>query len=294
VGIAEKGGFFPKSFARDIVPTLYELLDALPDDDADGLRRAFRKAAKANHPDNNPGEPEAAHRFRRIVRAHAILSDHEQRATYDECLVRAQQQAQDRKRNILTEVCRLAPDALSSAVIAVISIGAFLLIDKVSTIRGAPARVQAISMQASTLAAAMPTEPSNTVGRVAEHDKLDGVAVANEPAVPDIAKKMVAPVATTTANDQGAVASTSDIVVKDAGYYRDRGDLAYRSGDLPLALIDFDLTISLDPNSAEAYINRAIVFRRIGDIKRAFADVAEAKRIDDLRSPQAAPLSGNR
>jgi Flp pilus assembly protein TadD len=179
-------------------------------------------------------------------------------------------------------------------VIAVISIGAFLLMDKVSTIRGAPARVQAISMQASTLAAAMPTEPSNTAGRVAEHDKLDGVPVANESAVPDIAKKMAAPVATTTANDQGAVASTSDIVVKDAGYYRDRGDLAYRSGDLPLALIDFDLAISLDPNSAEAYINRAIVFRRIGDIKRAFADVAEAKRIDDLRSPQAAPLSGNR
>ena len=40
--------------------TLYDLLGALPDDDADGLRAAFRKAAKASHPDVNPGNPEAA------------------------------------------------------------------------------------------------------------------------------------------------------------------------------------------------------------------------------------------
>ena len=40
--------------------TLYELLEALPDDDADGLRAAFRKAAKANHPDFNPGNAEAS------------------------------------------------------------------------------------------------------------------------------------------------------------------------------------------------------------------------------------------
>ena len=43
--------------------TLYDLLEALPDDDADDLRAAFRKAAKANHPDFNPGNPEASERF---------------------------------------------------------------------------------------------------------------------------------------------------------------------------------------------------------------------------------------
>ena len=60
--------------------TLYDLLDALPEDDAEGLRAAFRKAAKANHPDNNPGDPDAALRIRRIIRANAILSDERQRA----------------------------------------------------------------------------------------------------------------------------------------------------------------------------------------------------------------------
>jgi len=59
--------------------TLYDLLGALPDDDAEGLRTAFRKAAKATHPDLNPDNPEAALRFRQLVRAHDILSDEQQR-----------------------------------------------------------------------------------------------------------------------------------------------------------------------------------------------------------------------
>ena len=66
--------------------TLYDLLGALPDDDAEGLRVAFRRAAKATHPDTNPDNPDAALRFRQLVRAHSILSDAEQRETYDQLL----------------------------------------------------------------------------------------------------------------------------------------------------------------------------------------------------------------
>ena len=63
--------------------TLYDLLGALPSDDAEGLRTAFRKAAKATHPDINPDNPDAALRFRELVRAYDILTDTEQRATYE-------------------------------------------------------------------------------------------------------------------------------------------------------------------------------------------------------------------
>jgi len=75
--------------------TLYDLLGVRPDDDSEAVKNAFREAAKANHPDLNPGDPDAAMRFGRIVRAYAILRDAEKRAAYDQLLEleRARQQA---------------------------------------------------------------------------------------------------------------------------------------------------------------------------------------------------------
>ncbi len=66
--------------------TLYELLGTLTDDDAESLRAAFREAAKGAHPDLNPNDPDAALKFRQIVRANEILSDEQQRASYDHLL----------------------------------------------------------------------------------------------------------------------------------------------------------------------------------------------------------------
>ena len=66
--------------------TLYDLLGALPKDDAEGLRTAFRQAVKGAHPDIHPGDPDAAMKFREIVRANEILGDVEQRAAYDHLL----------------------------------------------------------------------------------------------------------------------------------------------------------------------------------------------------------------
>jgi curved DNA-binding protein CbpA len=55
--------------------TLYDLLGALPRDDAEGLRTAFRQAVKKTHPDLNPGDPDAGQKFRQLMRAHEILLD---------------------------------------------------------------------------------------------------------------------------------------------------------------------------------------------------------------------------
>jgi curved DNA-binding protein CbpA len=73
--------------------TLYDLLGALPRDDAEGLRIAFRKAVKSTHPDLNPGDPDAGQKFRQIVRAQEILLDGEQRAMYDHLLALAKVEA---------------------------------------------------------------------------------------------------------------------------------------------------------------------------------------------------------
>jgi tetratricopeptide (TPR) repeat protein len=313
------------------VPTLYELLGALPQDDADSLRAAFRKAAKANHPDNNPGDPDAPQRFRQIVRAHSILRDETQRAAYDQLLSEAEQQQAPAPRRAAFSVVSL-PGPISSMVIASVSIGAFAAIERVMTIPVVIAQMQELSARAIALTAAMPTQASGTVGKVSEkaNEKIsertpDTIASVTAPEIPDAVEKTKAPTVLATADTVGttnseAAPATSKLalsepvtpmpaisepavsepvvsepsipapvdpepVVKDARYYLERGDAAYRIGDFPLALTDFDLAIALDPNSSDAYVNRAIVFSRMGDLKRAFADVKEARRIDEGKHP---------
>jgi tetratricopeptide (TPR) repeat protein len=276
------------------VPTLYELLGALPQDDADALRTAFRKAAKASHPDNNPADPDAPQKFRQIVRAHSILRDETQRAAYDSLLSEAEQQrTPDTRRRVFSEIG--LPGPISSMVIASVSIGAFAALERIVTIPVVTAQVQELSARAIALTAAMPTPASGTVGKAGE--KVDKVLPAKEPEIPDLVEEIAAPVVAVTVEDIAPpVISASAIsepvisepsmpehVVKDAKYYLERGDAAYRSGDFPLALTDFDLAINLDPKSSDAYINRAIVFRRMGDLKRAFADVNQARRIDEAK-----------
>jgi Flp pilus assembly protein TadD len=63
--------------------SLYDLLGARENDDAQALKKAFRRAIKANHPDLHPGDPNAAERFREIIAANACLRDAKQRAAYD-------------------------------------------------------------------------------------------------------------------------------------------------------------------------------------------------------------------
>jgi len=276
--------------------TLYELLGALPDDDADRLRAAFRNAAKASHPDNNLDDPDAPQRFRQLVRAYVILRDERQRMTYDALLARAdqQQRALIPRRKTVPKIRNLVSDTIAGIVIAFVSIGAFLVFERVQGVPNVPAQVQQTIVQASALTAAMPTTaPSDTIGRAGERNTLDQMPVADAMEAADVVKETTAPHALAAADSTGTIPAISDVEVKDAGYYRRKGQLAYRSGDFALALVDFDLAINLDPNSSDTYIDRAIVFRRMGDLKNAFADITQAKRLDNLKPQPTTPPSGN-
>lgn len=66
--------------------SLYDVLGARADDDAQAIKKAFRTAVKAHHPDLHPDDPDAVLRFRRILTASAILRDPKQRAAYDQLL----------------------------------------------------------------------------------------------------------------------------------------------------------------------------------------------------------------
>jgi curved DNA-binding protein CbpA len=268
--------------------TLYELLGALPDDDAERLRAAFRKAAKANHPDNNPGDPDAPQRFRQVVRANAILSDERQRATYDRLLAIAlQQQSSESERGISSSTIRkIAPDAIAITILSVAFIGIYLLLGYMFKASLFSAQVTEVSRrEPAQTAVAISTKLSDTISRAGPRDKLEDVGAPNKPANPGAFREAATPdAATLVGKTESApaianVPTARDFGVNDARYYRERGVLAYRSGDLYLSLVYFDLAIDLDPSFSDAYVDRGIVLYRMGDIKRAFADIAQANRI---------------
>ena len=61
----------------------YEVLGVSKTASEDDIRKAFRKLAKKNHPDLNPGDKAAEARFKEISQANDILSDPEKRRRYD-------------------------------------------------------------------------------------------------------------------------------------------------------------------------------------------------------------------
>jgi DnaJ-class molecular chaperone len=63
---------------------LYEILGVSRDADRDAIRRAYRKLARQNHPDLNPGDKAAEERFKDISKAWEVLEDAEKRRNYDE------------------------------------------------------------------------------------------------------------------------------------------------------------------------------------------------------------------
>ena len=61
----------------------YETLGVSPAATETEIREAFRRIAKATHPDTHPGNTAAETRYREASEAHATLSDTAQRAEYD-------------------------------------------------------------------------------------------------------------------------------------------------------------------------------------------------------------------
>ena len=62
----------------------YEVLGVPKDADEAALKSAYRKLAKQYHPDMNPGDEEAAEKFKEASEAYSVLSDPEKRRQYDQ------------------------------------------------------------------------------------------------------------------------------------------------------------------------------------------------------------------
>jgi molecular chaperone DnaJ len=62
----------------------YEVLGVSKDASATDIKKAYRKLARANHPDAKPGDAAAEERFKSISEAYSVLSDADKRKQYDE------------------------------------------------------------------------------------------------------------------------------------------------------------------------------------------------------------------
>ncbi len=61
----------------------YEVLGVSRNASSEDIKKAYRKLARENHPDRNPGDQKAEERFKEIQQAYDALSDPEKRKQYD-------------------------------------------------------------------------------------------------------------------------------------------------------------------------------------------------------------------
>lgn len=241
--------------------TLYDLLGALPSDEAEGLRTAFRKAAKATHPDINPDNPDAALRFRELVRAYDILTDAEQRATYDQLLAIAVQPPATQATRTYEVVGKFASNTMAATIISAVLVGGYTLFGLFSKPPGA-AEIEAGTTPGATLqafVAALPAIASQTETRVQRESEgsTDGA----------IATSAVAPV-------------TKEAAAAPIG----------RLEPVP-GFASYNLTVQYYPRFAAAYFDRGIVLHSAGVFDRPFTDMSAVKRTTDPKKPKnAAPV----
>jgi curved DNA-binding protein CbpA len=230
--------------------TLYDLLGALPHDDAEGLRSAFRRAVKGAHPDIRPGDPDAALKFRQIVRANEILADAELRAAYDDLLELARLDQESASEHTAARIHKLASSVIAIVGGSVATAAAYLLFMHMSAASVAQANYVDVTNQASPQIAAF--SPAGS---------------------PDRAEKSAVP------------GPTPDAAASEVRSLRARRILDYRKSDLNEAIADLNKAIQFDPRFlADAYIDHRTILYRLQKFERAVASVTGAKRIDEKTS----------
>ncbi len=233
--------------------TLYDLLGALPKDDAEGLRTAFRQAVKGAHPDIHPGDPDAALKFREIVRANQILGDVEQRAAYDHLLDLARlEQETASARATAARIHKFASGTIALAGAWVVTIGGYLLFVHMSVASIAPAKQVDATMRASAeIAAVSPAGSSDTTGKSTWLAKQQSAGVPG----PTIAPSAAMPQPTVENVAAPNVGPPLDLTARSL---RARRVSADRKGD---------------PNGGN-------VFDHLREFGRAFADIPPEKRVE--------------
>jgi len=281
--------------------TLYDLLGALPDDDAESLRTAFRNAVKANHPDIATDDPDAALRFRQIVRAKAILSDTEQRATYDRLLALTLRRPDPTpKRSNSGTIRKLASDAMKVVFLSTVSIGGYLVFEQLSKVSVTPVKATQIAARGpDEIAAVTPTVQFDTTGRDKPRDMVAGAGVVSDAIVPGVVVPPANPDSDQVMAHVGpaeitAVTPTEPIDTTRRDEPRDKleGTAVPDDAILPSAVAPAanaggaEAIANAGPapdfaaHDAKSYREQGIFAYRDGDLHRAIADFDRAIQLD--------------
>jgi hypothetical protein len=241
--------------------TLYDLLGALPNDNAEGLRTAFRKAVKGTHPDINPGDPDAALKFREIVRANEILSDEEQRGAYDHLLNLARiEQETASKHAFAARIHQVASGTMAVAGAMVITLGGYLLF-----------------MHISAASVALPRRLSD-IAAVSSADFQ--VASGQNSAAATVTRKA----------DAGPPLS----VVASASTTPENPDIpAHRSSDPDRAIRNPVQTIRFDPLFSSA-LDPSIAFYRPLSLSQGFGDAVKTKPPEKMSCTVPVPTTARK
>jgi DnaJ domain len=262
--------------------TLYDLLGALPDDNAEGLRTAFRKAAKATHPDLNPDNPEAALRFRQLVRAHGILSDAEQRATYDQLLAIALKPVPTKSTQVYEKVHRFASSTIAATIIAGILVASYTLMGLVSRAPVAAESTVGIASRPPPIIVAA-TSPSD----MADNERRESTALADEVFTTGV----VAPIANARGPWIAGAGPVPHVAISGVKSYREPNVFASRGGRKYATPAGLDLAIQRDLGFAAAYLNGKLPLYSARDVSRAFADMEDMRRVAKAKQAKAARRS---
>jgi tetratricopeptide (TPR) repeat protein len=272
--------------------TLYDLLGALPSDEAEDLRAAFRRAVKGAHPDLRPGDPDAALKFRQIVRANEILCDAEQRAAYDHLLALARlEQRLPLVRSIASRIYSLASSVIVFAGAGIVAVGCYFLIMQMSAASIAPTDNVDVTMHVSPdVAAVRPAVAPDPADQTTVLAKSERRGIAADAIMPGAGKRPTS-LESFPAQNFGV---PPNLALNDARFFHARGVFAYHNGNLNGAIADLDQAIQLDPNFSASYTDRGIVLYRLQKFDRAFADIERAKRIETGSRPKSVPMMTNK
>jgi len=261
--------------------TLYDLLGALPHDDAESLRVAFRRAVKSAHPDLRPDDPDAAIKFRQIVRANEILLDKDQRAVYDHLLVLAQQEKDPAAAHpIAARIHKIASGVMAFASLSIVSVGGYLLFMHMSVALVAPIGGLSVS-HASANAIDLRARLSDSIAAVSPADAPDPAAVnafiaaRAEGTVAGLVNAMaMAPVDSENIAPSGVTGSdpAPDLHARDVATLGSSGVAA--------AMVHPDQVTQLDQKFTAPYVDRGILFFRDQKDDHSFPDLPPLKRAE--------------